>query len=128
MQLNDLLEEFELELQVRNVYKRTIKTYKNNTLQFIAFLKNKYEISELKQVTHKYIKDYATFMQNKGNSASYINNILKCFRAFYKYLIEEEYTEVNPMLKVKWQKQKKTLIETFTDDEVNKMINHYTGR
>lgn len=128
MQLKELIEEFELELRVRNISEKTIKTYINNTNQFIAYLENKYKITEIEDVTHKHVKDYASFMKRKGNSASYINNIFKCFRAFYRYCIEEEYIENNPMLKVKWQKEDKCIIPTFTDEEIQKMLKHYKGR
>lgn len=128
MQLNELLEEFVLELQVRNISKRTIQSYKNNSIKFFSFLENKYQIIKLEEVKPKHIKDYATFMLGKGNKPSYINNIFKCLRAFYKYCLEEEYIKNNPMLKVKWQKEEKTVIETFTDEEVARMLKVFNDK
>lgn len=128
MQLNELLEEFVFDLQARNISIRTIKTYRNNINQTFAYLKSEYEIHTLDEINPRHIKNYATFMKRKGNKASYINNVYKSLRAFFKYCNNEEYIDINPMEKVNWQKEGKTVIETFTDEEVKEMLSYYKGR
>lgn len=39
----------------------------------------------------------------------------------------EEYLKVNPVLKVSWMKEPKTIIKTFLDDEVKRMLEVYSG-
>ena len=46
-------------------------------------------------------------------------------RAFFVYCINEEYVSKNPCLKVSWQREPKTLINTFTDLEVIGMVNAF---
>ena len=69
---------------------------------------------------------YFALLKQQGLSEIYINSILKCLRAFFKYCIGEEYIENNPCLKVSWSKEKKVIIKTFNDDEVVNMLNYYT--
>ncbi|WP_455543381.1 tyrosine-type recombinase/integrase [Intestinibacter sp.] len=128
MQLNELLEEFVFDLQVRNISKRTIKTYRNNINQTFTYLQNEYDIHTIEEIEPRHIKGYAKFMKDKGNKISYINSIYKSLRAFFKYCFSEEYIKINPMKRVGWQKDGKRVIETFTDQEVVEMLAFYKGR
>lgn len=128
MELNELLQEFVFDLEVRNISERTIKTYHNNINQAFTYLKNKYDIHSVEEIEPKHIKNYATFMKTKGNKVSYINSVYKSLRAFFKYCSTEEYIDTNPMDKVSWQKEGKTIIETFTDEEIRRMLKYYNGR
>lgn len=123
--LNDILEEFILELTIRNYTERTIKGYRNNNLRFFKYLKEKFEIDQLEDIKPLHIRDYMKYLKDLGRSAVYMNTILKNIRAFLKYCEEEEYIETNPSKKVKWNREEKTLIKTFNDKEVVKMINSW---
>lgn len=125
--LKDVLEEFLLELEIRNYSKRTLKSYKNNNRLFFTYLEKEFEITEIKEVKVIHVKNYLKFLKSKGRKESYINGIIKCFRAYFKYAIEEDYISINPMLKVGWIREGKTLINSFTDEEVHKMMKLYLG-
>lgn len=127
MLLKDVLEEFLLELEIRNYSKRTLKSYKNNNLLFFTYLEKEFEITEIEDIKPIHIKNYIKFLKSKGRKESYINGIIKCFRAYFKYANDEDYILSNPMLKVGWIKEGKTLINSFTDDEVYKMMKVYVG-
>ena len=60
-----------------------------------------------------------------GNKSTYINTIIKSMRAFYSYLVSEEYVSHNILAKIKLLKEDKVVIKTFTDKEVAKMIEVY---
>lgn len=121
MFLEDLIKEYTYEIKTRNYTDRTIKGYKNNILKFQKFIKEKSNITEIDEITHIHIKNYLSYLQSKGLSAVYINSILKNIRSFYTYCTKEDYC-INVAKKVSWQKEKKTVIETFTDDEVKRML------
>ncbi|MGG5462583.1 tyrosine-type recombinase/integrase [Clostridium sp. B9] len=127
MLLKDILEEFLLELEIRNYSKRTLKSYKNNNLLFFTYLEKEFEIIEIEEVKSIQVKSYIKFLKSKGRKESYINGIIKCFRAYFKYSIDEEYISLNPMLKVGWVREGKMLINTFNNDEVYKMMKVYSG-
>lgn len=127
MQLTDVLEEFIFDCKLRRMSERTIKGYKNNNLRFITFIRNEYQVSELEKVHCKLIKAYLEQLSSLGRMPSYINGIIKSMRAFYRYCIDEEYLFNNPMDKVKFQKEPITLITTFNNNEVKKMVVYYSG-
>ncbi|CAI3673271.1 integrase/recombinase XerD [Clostridium neonatale] len=127
MLLEQLLSEFILELEIREYSKRTLKGYKNNNLLLFTYLKKQFEIEKIEDVKPTHIKAYIKFLQKQGRKTTYINGVIKSFRAFFKYAINEEIIEENPMLKVGWLKEGKVIINTFNNQEVENMINTYSG-
>lgn len=127
MLLSDVLKEFLFEIKIRNYTEKTQKGYKNNNALFHNWLNNEYGISELEELTHLHIKQYIKYLQQKGRKPTYINGILKNIRSFYEYCVGEGYVSKNPCKQVKWAKEGKVVINTFTDKEVVEMINYYKG-
>ena len=113
------------ELQVKNYSVRTMKGYRNNLIKFMEYCKQEFEIEELDEVSRLHIKKYFQYLLLKGRSPIYVNTILKNIRSFIKYCYKEEYINRNIALKVDWQREEKTVIKTFNDDEVLKMPNVY---
>lgn len=123
----DIIKEFLFDCRMRKLSERTLKGYKNNNLAMMRFIKQEYNILELEETNHIAIRGYIEFLTNKGLSEVYINGLIKCFKAYFNYCMREQYIYKNPMDKVYRQKEPITLINTFTDGEVKKMINYYTG-
>lgn len=124
MLLEDAIKEYVYEIQIRNYTPRTIKGYKNNVLRFSQFIKNQWGVIELEEVSPAHIKQYLTSLKDKGRSPVYINTILKNLRSFFQYCYEEGYC-MNIAKKVIWLKEKKTVVSTFNDVEVKKMLEHW---
>ena len=127
MRLKDVLEEFILELEMQNYSPRTIKAYRNNNLLMFTFIENEFGITELESIQTVHIKAYIKLMQKNKRKVSYINGIIKSFRAFFKYAVNEEYIDNNPVHKVAWLRERKSLINSFTDEEVERMMKVYIG-
>lgn len=124
MFLQDVIKEFIFEIKLRNYSERTIKGYKNNILKFARYMKNEFEIVEIEEISHVNIKSYLNFLKGNGLTEVYINTILKNLRSFYKYCFTEGYC-LNVALKVGWLRERKTIIKTFSDDEIRKMMDVY---
>ena len=122
MLLQDILKEFVFDCESRKLSKRTIKGYRNNNALFFIFTEKEYGIAELEKITSAHIKWYVQFLAKKGLAETYINGILKSFRAFFKYCIQEEYITDNPCRNVSWQKEPKVIIQSFLDAEVTSML------
>lgn len=127
MELEQLLKELILELEIRDYSKRTLKSYKNNNLLFFTFIKKEFDITKVEDVKPIHIKAYVQFLQRNKRKSTYVNGLIKCFRAFFKYAIQEEIIDVNPTTKVGWVRREKVLINTFTNKEVSRMMEVYKG-
>ncbi|MGW6297987.1 tyrosine-type recombinase/integrase [Peribacillus butanolivorans] len=125
MFIKDLLKEFTFDLQIKNYSKRTIETYNYNVGQLINFLETHHDISDVEDVSSLHIKKFIQYQNEIGNKSNYINTIIKSLRAFYSYLVNEEYVSLNVLAKIKLLKEDKVVIKTFTDKEVAKMIGIY---
>lgn len=122
MLLRNLLEEYLLDIKLKNYSERTIKSNKNLVGLFITYLEEEYNITKVEEVSHIHIKAYIALKQKQGRKPSYINTILKGLNSFYNYLQAEDYVRDHLPKKIKFQKEDKTLIKTFTDEEVRSMI------
>lgn len=125
MLLNEALKEFIFDCEIRKISPRTLKSYRNNNLRFFNYIQKEFNIADLEEVSHNHIKQYFRFLIDKGLSETYANGILKCLSALIVYCKNEEYVTVNPCLKVSWQREPKTLINTFTDLEIINMVNAF---
>lgn len=125
MYTKNCLEEFKIDCELRRLSKRTIKGYYNNILLFLQYTEMETGSTQIEQISTVHIRKYMQYLIAKGLSPTYANGILKGLRVFFKYAVEEEYITVNPALKVKWQKEGKVIIETFTDAEVLRLLNAF---
>ena len=128
MLLEDTLKEFLLECELRQYSQRTIRHERNSLQKMIYFIGETYGVTQLEKVKHIHLKGYVKYLTDLGRKETYVNGLIKSFRAFFKYCTEEEYIEVNPALKLSFQKEPEILIPTFTDKEVEAMVNYYKGR
>lgn len=128
MLLEDTLKEFLLECELRQYSQRTIRHERNSLQKMIYFIGETYGVTQLEKVKHIHLKGYVKYLTDLGRKETYVNGLIKSFRAFFKYCTEEEYIEVNPALKLSFQKEPEILITTFTDKEVEDMVNYYKGR
>jgi integrase/recombinase XerD len=128
--INDIYNEFLFDLEIKNYSIRTIKGYRNNNRAFLNFLINEHKITNIEEITTGHIKSYLLYLKKKGLSEIYINNIQKNIRSFFKFCVQEGHIaeKRNPALNLKWMKEAKVLIQTFTDDEVRRMLDVYNGR
>ncbi|WP_028393609.1 tyrosine-type recombinase/integrase [Bacillus cihuensis] len=126
--IKDLLKEFTFDLKIKKYSSRTIETYNYNAGQLIKYLNEHHEVTEIEDVSTIHIKKFVQHQLDIGNKATYINSLIKSLRAFYTYLVAEEYVTLNIMVRIKLLKEDKTIIQTFTDKEVAKMIEAYDFR
>ncbi len=112
---------------------RTIKYFAENcyraaTRFLVDFLELR-RITELEEVKPHHIRDLMKEKQDMGSTPRYINDLLKVWRTWFNYLVAESYLEErdNPAKKVKPLRQPRTIIDTFTVDEMRRMIRFYDG-
>lgn len=126
MLLKDLAEEFLFNCQCRKLSEKTVHNYRLQVGYLLDYLSQEHEVTELEKVKPQMIKQYMVSMQKKGRKAQYINDLLKAFKCFFKYLYEEEYIDELITERIKNLKEPKVIIQTFSNDEVQRMINYYS--
>ncbi|HCR44527.1 MAG TPA: recombinase, partial [Ruminococcaceae bacterium] len=125
MLLDDSVKEFLFECQIRQYTKKTVKGYRNSLEFFVNYLKQIHHLTDIEQVKEYHIKAFFAYQLKRKRKETYLNGLIKVFRAYWKYLEQENYISDNPMLKVSWMKEPKTIIKTFSDAEVKRMLNVY---
>lgn len=98
--LENLLNEYLLDIRLKNYSVRKLKSVKNNIMLFFTFLEAEYGITTLEKVSHVHLKAYFKHKQSLGLKATYINSILRNIRMFFNYLEKEEYIPTNYIKKV----------------------------
>lgn len=125
MLLDESLKEFLFECEIRKYTWKTIKGYRNGLEFLINYLKVEHGLSNIEEVQTRHLKAFFMYQSKRGRKETYMNGLLKTYRAFFKYHIGEENISSNPVLKVSWMKEPKTIIKTFQDNEVRGMLEAY---
>lgn len=129
MCLKELRDEFLYDCECRHLAKGSLRNYRASTRFLLEFLERK-QITELEDVRPRHLRDLMKEKQDAGNTPRYINDLLKVWRTWFNYLVEEGYMEErdNPAKKVKPLRQPRTIIDTFTAAEMKRMIQFYDGK
>ncbi len=90
MLLENLFAEYLLECQIRKFTPKTIRGYKNCIDLLVRYCKEKHGITDVKDVSHIHIRMFFKELTETNHKESYINTLLKSYRAFFKYAIAEE--------------------------------------
>lgn len=115
----ELINDFISEKKLQGCSKRTTKYY-NSTLNNFS----DWAIKPLTDLTTTDIKDYFKFYKTLNNcSNSTVDNVRRVLSSFYNYLIESEYIIDSPMRKLPSIKQKKSVKEPFTAEEITLLRN-----
>lgn len=122
MLLEDAIEEFLLELDIRGASKETIRSYTNSLKIFKEYMCDNTNLDDIKAV---HIKEFAKFNKDRGLKHKTQNGYISSIRALYTYLVEEGIVDKNLGYTVKLINAKdKKEIEIFTKNEIKKLIEY----
>lgn len=100
----------------------TITSYRNDLLQFYAFLKHHAPGLPVASADHQEIRAWIVDLANKGNVARSINRKVSTLRSFYKFLQRREHIKRNPTHKVKALKAKYPLPHFVQENDLFKLL------
>lgn len=127
MFMKSIVQEFIFDCQVRNLAPRTIRNYEKQLGYFVRYLKDAQGVEVLDDLRPIHIKQYVLMLQNKKHKPAYVNDLLKAVKVLCRYAYEEGYTPELITKRVKYVKEPKVLIHTFSDDEIVRMVKYYDG-
>lgn len=128
MLFRDAVTEFHFDCQVRKLSAKTIKLYDRQLEYLAAYIEKADGIMMLEDVRSVHIKRFLVGKAEAGRKPQYINDLLKAFKVFFKYCVQEEHIKTDPCAKVHNVKQPKVKIRTFNEEEIRGMLNYFSGR
>lgn len=127
MLLSDACNEYIFSCKVRRLSPKTIDNYRKQVEYLRRYLETVCSIQELEKVRAVHIKHFIEMKQQDKRKPAYINDLLKVFRSFFHYCVEEEYLSESPVARIKNVKQPQVIINTFTLENIQKMLAYYHG-
>nr|WP_294572339.1 tyrosine-type recombinase/integrase [uncultured Romboutsia sp.] len=122
MLLEDAIEEFLLELDIKGASKETIRSYTNALKVFKEYMCDNKNLDNIKAI---HIKGFAKFNKERGLKQKTQNGYISAIRALYTYLVEEDIVSKNLGFSVKLvNANDKKEIEVFTKEEIKKLVQH----
>ncbi|SEG79616.1 tyrosine-type recombinase/integrase [Paenibacillus sp. UNC499MF] len=124
--IKELIEDFKLNQEILGREKKYVDLCMFRLYRWERFTVKELGVTEAEGVTQLHIKKYIQERQRVGKEVnSTINNNIATLKVFFQYLVNEEFIDVqsNPMRRIKNLKEEKTVIVTFNDDEVSRIIN-----
>lgn len=120
---DDAIRVFLQDCKIRNLSVHTIDYYSEKLKQFNKLLGNAGVKCNPNGVTLDMIKEHIIIQNlDKGNTEVTVNIMLRAIRAFFNYLYEEGYVNVNPVDRLKMLKENKKVVETFTPENVRLLL------
>ena len=117
-----LIDQFITYLQAERRYSSlTVKAYRRDLEDYVAYLSSEYETEDLCKVTTPMVKSFLVSLKDKGLSNRSINRMISCLKTFYKYALREGLLEKSPMFGIKSLKQPNTLVKFVSEQDINKV-------
>jgi len=115
------IKEFKSYLKIeRSLSENTIDSYLRDVRKLAEFSEEK-ELNEL-QITKAEVKEFIAFINTEGISARSQSRIISGIKAFYKYLILEDYLTINPTELIESPKIGLKLPDTLSILEIDSLI------
>ncbi|MFD2334368.1 tyrosine-type recombinase/integrase [Cohnella sp. GCM10020058] len=124
--IHELIEDFKLNQQILGRVKKYVDLCMFRLYRWERFTVKELGVLEVEEVTQLHIKKYIQERQRVGKEVNRtINNNIATLKVFFQYLVTEEFIDEqsNPIRRIRNLKEEKTVIVTFNDEEVSRIIN-----
>jgi integrase/recombinase XerD len=129
LDLKNLIEGFKLSCQTENKSPKTIEWYISFLNRFYRFLERN-RTASVDRIEKNSIRAFILYLQqeartphtNKPLSHCTIQGYARTLKAFFSWLLREEYIEMNPMAKIPVPKAPTKVVTTLSNEQVSKLI------
>jgi len=115
----EMIEDYLIELEIRNYSRNTIKTYKSIIINFYNFLLNEKNLSDERRVLRTFKKYIQHLKRDKGVSQNYIYLVTVVVKKFF------EFGGIHVLNEIKTPKRTKSLPKHLNEQEVENLINAF---
>jgi integrase/recombinase XerD len=105
----------------RGVAGNTMESYSRDLRRFVLFIEEG-GTADIKKVKPEDIVGYLTRIRDEGLAANSMNRSLAALRGFYKYLLREKITDVNPLANIELAKVWMKLPDTISKEEMKNIL------
>lgn len=115
----EMIEDYLIELEIRNYSRNTIKTYKSIVINFYNFLKSEKNLTDERRVLRAFKKYIQFLKRDKGVSQNYIYLVTVVCKKFF------EFGGIHVLNEVQTPKRTKSLPKHLNEKEVENLINAF---
>lgn len=105
--------------KIKNLRKKTIKDYSENFTRFIRFMEEHSTHTNTGSITANDIDNYILYLRSTGMKETSVNTYLRGLRTVLNFFIKQQACNY---IKIPIYKADKTIKETYTDDELYKLL------
>lgn len=107
----------------RSLSENSVESYNTDIIKLYHFTQSFYPNINPESIELKHIKEFLIWINELNMSARSQSRILSGIRAFYKYLLNEDYINIDPTELVEFPKIGRKLPEFLSTDEIDSIIN-----
>ncbi|MBI4931848.1 MAG: tyrosine-type recombinase/integrase [Bacteroidetes bacterium] len=100
----------------------TALSYSTDLDQFYLYLKNVYQLDDIKEVNHSVIRSWVVSLMENKISARSVNRKISTLKSYYRFLLREKILDTNPMHKIQSPKIPKRLPVFVEESKMNNFI------
>ncbi|MGZ7209195.1 MAG: tyrosine-type recombinase/integrase, partial [Methanobacterium sp.] len=115
----EMIDDYLVELEIRNYSRNTIKTYKSIVINFYKFLKTEKNLTDEQRVLRAFKKYIQFLKRDKGVSQNYIYLVTVVCKKFF------EFGGISILNEVQTPKRTKSLPKHLNEKEVENLINAF---
>ncbi len=106
----------------KNYSKLTLKAYLNDLNSFQRFLDSESEMYSIDDASYKQIRCWIVSLVDRNISNRSINRKTSSLSAYYKFLLKTNTISINPLLKHKTLKERKSIQVPFSESEMAQVL------
>jgi len=129
LQLSLLIEGFALSCATEGKAAKTIEWYTCYLVKFRQFLESRGMPTDVGQIDRSHLRAFVRYLQTEAKaprsgrplSPATLQGYVRTLKAFFSWLLREEYLAANPMAGIPVPKAPIKVINTFTDEHIARL-------
>jgi len=102
----------------------TILAYRSDLDQFLQYLANQYQTTDLIQADHQVIRSWIVTLLEDGQTPRTVNRKITTLKSFYRFMVKEGVIKENPMSRVTAPKTSKRLPAFVEQNSMDTLFNN----
>jgi integrase/recombinase XerD len=105
----------------KKLYQNTLMSYKRDVEQYLTFLHQE-DVSNIQQSDKTIVSNYMSYQNDQGRAITTISRSLASIRAFYRFLISNDFIQYNPTIGIESPKVEKKIPQILSVEEVEILL------